>query len=38
METTPPERPNYNSFRADPDTGFLQISNPDAEGILKYGN
>jgi len=38
MENTPPERPNYNSFRADPDTGFLQIQNPDAEGILKYGN
>lgn len=38
MENTPPERPDYNPFRPDLDTGFLQIQNPDAEGILKYGN
>ena len=38
MENTPPERPDYNGFRPDLDTGFIQIQNPDAEGILKYGN
>jgi len=38
MKNTPPKTSDYYSFSADPDTGFLQIKNPDAEGILKYGN
>jgi len=38
MENTPPERPDYYKFKPDLDSGFLQIQNPDAEGILKYGN